>query len=390
MPAPRPNTKGALSPESHERPLSRATTRPGSPTCYGPSRPAAGCPRSRGAHPARCRGARRQRRRRGQQGHQHLRPAAAKHGAGHLSRSTSSRKTASKPRPGTRGQRPGRRLRWSSLHRPPNTAWFEYERFASGTCERPTRSSSGGWPAAVGSQDCPAQSCSGRCATASCAAPDRSVPAGATANTAWSPICSPLSPGRPHRSPSTPACSGPAGPCPASSPKSGTPPALALDTCAPLPAPPRPRPRRPHVRMAAAPRVKSKGAQPKVRRCGGVCVDLVLEWRRCPGTRGPPWLLPRLIRDRTRGQVFSTHRRWGLGKMLSVRDVCPNTSPVRLSHGQAHALRPGAGRPFRRRSACPVVASRALKGRSLGGGRLCSGTACWSYRTVPVVLSRRS
>ncbi|MFI2229783.1 hypothetical protein [Nocardia testacea] len=40
---------------------------------------------------------------------------------------------------------------------------------------------------------------------------------------------------------------------------------------------------------------------------------------------------PRLIRDRTRGPVFVTHRRPGPGKYLADRDVCPDTDLARLS-----------------------------------------------------------
>ncbi|WP_257138366.1 MULTISPECIES: site-specific integrase [Streptomyces] len=77
--------------------------------------------------------------------------------------------------------------------------------------------------------------------------------------------------------------------------------------------------------------VKSKGAQPKVRRA-----DYVLEtvfWG-----AGTARLLPRLLKDRTRGPVFVTHRRPGPGKVLSARDICPDTGLARLSYGQARAL----------------------------------------------------
>lgn len=61
---------------------------------------------------------------------------------------------------------------------------------------------------------------------------------------------------------------------------------------------------------------------------------------------GTARLLPRLIRGRTRGPVFVTHRRPGPGKTLSARDVCPDTGLTRLSYGQARALLDGhaAGR----------------------------------------------
>lgn len=53
---------------------------------------------------------------------------------------------------------------------------------------------------------------------------------------------------------------------------------------------------------------------------------------------GTARLLPRLLKGRTRGPVFVTHRRPGPGKMLSARDVCPDTGLARLSYGQARAL----------------------------------------------------
>ncbi|OKH95572.1 tyrosine-type recombinase/integrase [Streptomyces uncialis] len=81
--------------------------------------------------------------------------------------------------------------------------------------------------------------------------------------------------------------------------------------------------------------VKAKGSA--VRRRGGRGrEDFVLEtvyW-----DAGTARLLPRLIKGRTRGPVFVTHRRPGPGKMLSARDVCPDTGLARLSYGQARAL----------------------------------------------------
>lgn len=53
---------------------------------------------------------------------------------------------------------------------------------------------------------------------------------------------------------------------------------------------------------------------------------------------GTAHLLPRLLRGRTRGPVFVTHRRPGPGKVLGTRDVCPDTGLARLSYGQARAL----------------------------------------------------
>lgn len=49
-------------------------------------------------------------------------------------------------------------------------------------------------------------------------------------------------------------------------------------------------------------------------------------------------LLPRLLKGRTRGPVFVTHRRPGPGMVVSPRDVCPDTGFARLSYGQARAL----------------------------------------------------
>jgi hypothetical protein len=53
---------------------------------------------------------------------------------------------------------------------------------------------------------------------------------------------------------------------------------------------------------------------------------------------GAARLLPRLLRGRTRGPAFVTHRRPGPGKVVSTRDVCPDIGLARLSYGQARAL----------------------------------------------------
>ncbi|MCP9619055.1 site-specific integrase [Nocardia otitidiscaviarum] len=82
--------------------------------------------------------------------------------------------------------------------------------------------------------------------------------------------------------------------------------------------------------------VKSKGAKPRTRRRGAAHHEHVLEnvyW-----DAGTARLLPRLIRDRTRGPVFVTHRRPGPGKNVADRDVCPNTGLARLSYDQARDL----------------------------------------------------
>lgn len=82
--------------------------------------------------------------------------------------------------------------------------------------------------------------------------------------------------------------------------------------------------------------VKAKGAKSKSRRRGQAREDFVLEtvyW-----DAGTARLLPRLLKGRTRGPVFVTHRRPGPGKIVSPRDVCPDTGFARLSYGQARAL----------------------------------------------------
>jgi hypothetical protein len=82
--------------------------------------------------------------------------------------------------------------------------------------------------------------------------------------------------------------------------------------------------------------VKAKGAPTKARRRGQAREDYVLEpvyWD--AGTARP---LPRVLKGRTRGPVFVTHRRPGPGKVVSPRDVCPVTGLARLSYGQARAL----------------------------------------------------
>ncbi|WP_405406970.1 tyrosine-type recombinase/integrase [Streptomyces sp. NBC_01104] len=82
--------------------------------------------------------------------------------------------------------------------------------------------------------------------------------------------------------------------------------------------------------------VKAKGARSKARRRGQAREDFVLEtvyW-----DAGTARLLPRLLRGRSRGPVFVTHRRPGPGKVVNPRDVCPDTGLARLSYGQARAL----------------------------------------------------
>ncbi|HEY9372598.1 site-specific integrase [Streptomyces sp.] len=82
--------------------------------------------------------------------------------------------------------------------------------------------------------------------------------------------------------------------------------------------------------------VKAKGAKAKTRRRGETRGDFVLEtvyW-----DAGTARLLPRLLKDRSRGPVFTGHRKAGPGKVVSGRDVCPDTGLARLSYGQARAL----------------------------------------------------
>ncbi|WP_406690313.1 site-specific integrase [Saccharopolyspora sp. ID03-671] len=82
--------------------------------------------------------------------------------------------------------------------------------------------------------------------------------------------------------------------------------------------------------------VKAKGARAKTPRRGQAREDVVLEtvyW-----DAGTARLLPRLLKGRTRGPVFCTHRRPGPGKVLGPRDLCPDTGLARLSYGQARVL----------------------------------------------------
>ncbi|MEV0708443.1 hypothetical protein [Nocardia aurea] len=67
--------------------------------------------------------------------------------------------------------------------------------------------------------------------------------------------------------------------------------------------------------------VKSKGAKPRTRRRGAAHHEHILE--KVYRDAGSARLLPRLIRGRTRGPVFLTHRLPGPGKYLAERDICP-------------------------------------------------------------------
>ncbi len=82
--------------------------------------------------------------------------------------------------------------------------------------------------------------------------------------------------------------------------------------------------------------VKAKGARSTARRRGRARKDDMLKtvhW-----DAGTARLLPRLLKGRTRGPVFVTHRRPRPGKVVSPRDVCPDTALARLSYRQARAL----------------------------------------------------
>jgi integrase len=82
--------------------------------------------------------------------------------------------------------------------------------------------------------------------------------------------------------------------------------------------------------------VKAKGAKSKTRRRGEERKDFVLEpvyW-----DAGTARLLPRLLKGRDQGPVFTTHRKPGPGKVVSPRDACPDTGLARVSYGQARAL----------------------------------------------------
>ncbi|PWJ03039.1 hypothetical protein DKG34_34765 [Streptomyces sp. NWU49] len=81
---------------------------------------------------------------------------------------------------------------------------------------------------------------------------------------------------------------------------------------------------------------KTKGARTKPRRRGQARGDHVLETVHLDA--GTARFLPRLLHGRTRGPVFVTHSRPEPGKVLSARDVFPDTGFARLSYGQARAL----------------------------------------------------
>ncbi|WP_392841952.1 hypothetical protein [Streptomyces sp. LN500] len=87
--------------------------------------------------------------------------------------------------------------------------------------------------------------------------------------------------------------------------------------------------------------VKAKGAQPRIRRRGAVREDFVLEpvyW-----DAGTARLVPRLLKGRTRGPVFVTHRRPGPEKVVSPREPCARTPGWSVVRAGPHA----AGRAHR-------------------------------------------
>lgn len=97
--------------------------------------------------------------------------------------------------------------------------------------------------------------------------------------------------------------------------------------------------------------VKTKGAVAR-RRGGRGREDFVLEtvyW-----DAGTARLLPRLIKGRTRGQVFVTRRSPGPGKVVAPRDACPDTGLARADGSS----RLGGGGRFRRRPAAAPAPPR--------------------------------
>jgi integrase len=65
---------------------------------------------------------------------------------------------------------------------------------------------------------------------------------------------------------------------------------------------------------------------------------------------GHAHLLPRLIRGRTRGPVFLSHRRPVPARRPPTRDICPDTGRARLGYDRARVLldrytSPGKGLP---------------------------------------------
>ena len=53
---------------------------------------------------------------------------------------------------------------------------------------------------------------------------------------------------------------------------------------------------------------------------------------------GTARLLPRLIRGRTKGPVFLSHRRLGATRGPGTKDLCPSTGRARLGYDRARTL----------------------------------------------------
>jgi integrase len=82
--------------------------------------------------------------------------------------------------------------------------------------------------------------------------------------------------------------------------------------------------------------VQAYNTRPRGRGRDGGCEEFAPETVRW-GV-GTASLLSGLLVGRARGPVFVTHRRSGLGRLVSERDICPDTEFTRLSYGRARAL----------------------------------------------------
>ena len=117
--------------------------------------------------------------------------------------------------------------------------------------------------------------------------------------------------------------------------------------------------------------VKAKGARTKARRRGQAREDFVLEtvyWD--DGTA-------RLLKGRTRGPVFVTHRRPGPGKVVSSRDVCPGTGLARLRRWRSAGLNGG--------SWGEGVSALAAGEHCQGSGTLCDEVVVGAVALSPAV-----
>jgi integrase len=105
--------------------------------------------------------------------------------------------------------------------------------------------------------------------------------------------------------------------------------------------------------------VKAKGARTKARRRGQVREDFVPEtvyW-----DAGTARLLPRLLKGRTRGPVFVTHRRPGPGNVISPRDVCPDTGLADFGGADDRSDTAASG-TCRRRTTWPRLTTLTCRG----------------------------